>query len=69
LWKSLSHGIAFLAHGADVGTGNPFVVAFREKVQFALRPFVDYRKAHPELADALTQSQVDRCLRYFARPT
>lgn len=55
----------FLDHGADVVNGNPFAMAFREKVQFALRPFVEHRKAHPELADAL-QSQVDRCLRYFA---
>src|SRR5579884_2736262 len=46
----------FLDHGADAVTGNPFAIAFREKVQRALRPFVDYTKAHPELAEAL-QSQ------------
>ncbi len=55
----------FLDRGADVVTGNPFAMVFREKVQFALRPFVDYKKAHPELADAL-QSQADRALRHFA---
>lgn len=55
----------FLEHGADPVTGNPFAIAFREKVQRALRPFVDYKKAHPELAESL-QSQVDRALRHFA---
>ena len=55
----------FLGRSADPVTGNPFMVAFQNKVQRALRPFVDYKKAHPEFADAL-QSQADRALRYFA---
>lgn len=55
----------FLDRGADPVTGNPFMVAFHNKVQRALRPFVDYKKAHPEFADSL-QAQADRALRYFA---
>ena len=55
----------FLDHGADPVTGNPFMIAFRNRVQRALRPFVDYKKAHPEFADAL-QAQADRALRHFA---
>jgi hypothetical protein len=41
------------------------MIAFQNKVQRALRPFVDYKKAHPEVADAL-QTQADRALRHFA---
>jgi ankyrin repeat protein len=55
----------FLDHGADAITGKPFGIAFEAKVQNALRVFVDYRSAHPELANAL-QSQADRALRHFA---
>ena len=55
----------FLDRGADPVTGNPFLIAFHNKVQRALRPFVDYRKAHPEVADSL-QAQADRALRHFA---
>ena len=54
----------FLDHGADVITGAPFAVAFREKVRTSLRPFVEYKKTHPELAPAL-QEQADRALRHF----
>ena len=54
----------FLENGADVVTGAPFAVAFREKVRTALRPFVDYKKSRPDLAPAL-QEQVDRALRHF----
>lgn len=54
----------FLDHGADVITGSPFAGAFRERVRTALRPFVEYKKAHPELASAL-QDQIDRALRHF----
>jgi len=54
----------FLDKGADVITGAPFAVAFGEKVRTALRPFVEYKKAHPEQAPAL-QEQVDRALRHF----
>ena len=56
----------FLDNGADVITGAPFAVAFAERIRTALRPFVEYKKAHPELADQL-QQQADRALRYFAR--
>ncbi|MGD0668738.1 MAG: ankyrin repeat domain-containing protein [Bryobacteraceae bacterium] len=55
----------FLDNGADVVTGSPFAVAFREKVRTALRPFVEYKKAHPDVAVAL-QGQADRALRHFA---
>jgi len=55
----------FLDHGADPVTGNPFMIAFHNRVQRALRPFVDYKKAHPEFADSL-QAQADRALRHFA---
>jgi ankyrin repeat protein len=54
----------FLENGADVITGAPFAVAFREKIRTALRPFVEYKKAHPELAPQL-QDQADRALRHF----
>jgi hypothetical protein len=54
----------FLDNGADVVTGAPFAVAFQEKVRTALRPFVEHKKSHPELATAL-QEQADRALRYF----
>jgi len=55
----------FLDHGADVLTNTPFAVAFREKIRTALRPFVDYKKAHPEEEPAL-QEQADRALRHFS---
>lgn len=55
----------FLDNGADVITGAPFAVAFAERVRTSLRPFVEYKKAHPEIADQL-QQQADRALRYFA---
>jgi hypothetical protein len=55
----------FLDRGADPTTGNAFMIAFHNKVQRALRPFVDYKKAHPEFADSL-QAQADRALRHFA---
>lgn len=54
----------FLENGADVVTGAPFAVAFREKIRTALRTFVEYKKAHPELAPQL-QEQADRVLRHF----
>jgi hypothetical protein len=54
----------FLDHGADPLEGRPFAVAFRAKVRTALRPFVDYKRAHPELAEQL-QEQLDCALRHF----
>jgi len=54
----------FLDHDADVLEGRPFAVAFGERVRTALRPFVDYRRANPELAMQL-QEQLDCALRHF----
>src|ERR1700735_3680384 len=64
LWDPTIIGF-FLENGADVVTGYPFTVAFKEKIRTALRPFVEYRKSHPEVAGAL-QDQLNRALRYFA---
>ena len=55
----------FLDNGADVVTGAPFAVAFREKIRTALRPFVEYKKTHADVAPAL-QEQADRALRHFS---
>ncbi len=55
----------FLENGADVITGSPFAAAFGEKVRTALRPYVEYKKAHPELAKGL-QEQADRALRHYS---
>jgi hypothetical protein len=54
----------FLDHGADVVEGRPFAEAFGTKVRTALRPFVEYKRAHPELAASL-QGQLDCALRHF----
>jgi hypothetical protein len=54
----------FLDHSADPLEGRPFAVAFGAKVRTALRPFVDYKQAHPELAAQL-QEQLDCALRHF----
>lgn len=54
----------FLDHGADAVTDRPFAEAFGARVRTALRAFVEYRQAHPELAAEL-QQQVDCALRYF----
>lgn len=54
----------FLDHGADVLEGRPFAEAFGGKIRTALRPFIEYKKAHPELATQL-QEQLDCALRYF----
>ena len=57
----------FLDNGADVITRAPFAVAFAERIRTSLPPFVEPKKAHPELTDQL-QQQADRALRYtFAR--
>jgi hypothetical protein len=55
----------FLDRGADVATSFPFAEAFGSKVRTALRPFIEYRNAHPELASEL-QEQIDRALRHFS---
>jgi ankyrin repeat protein len=54
----------FLDHGADPVDGRPFAETFGAKVRTVLRPFVDYKRAHPELAVQL-QEQVDCALRHF----
>ena len=54
----------FLDHGADPVAERPFAEAFRAKVRTALRPFIEYRQAHPELAPQL-QEQLDCALRHF----
>jgi ankyrin repeat protein len=54
----------FLDHGADPSEGRPFAEAFGARVRTALRPFVEYKRSHPELAAAL-QEQLDCALRHF----
>lgn len=54
----------FLDHGADPLDGRPFGVAFGAKVRTALRPFIEYKRAHPEMAAQL-QEQLDSALRHF----
>lgn len=56
----------FLERGADAVSGAPFARAFASRVRTTLRPFVEYRRAHPELAHEL-QKQADMALRYFCR--
>jgi len=56
----------FLDRGADAVTDRPFAHAFCERIRTALRPFIDYKKAHPELAPQL-QEQADCALRHFCR--
>jgi hypothetical protein len=45
----------FLGHGADVLEGGPFAEAFGAKVRTALRPFIEHKRAHPELATQLQE--------------
>lgn len=54
----------FLDHGADPLKGRPFAEAFGARVRTALRPFVDYKRQHPELTEQL-QEQLDCALRHF----
>ncbi len=56
----------FLDGEAEVIEGLPFTVAFCAKVRTALRPFMNFKQAHPELETAL-QEQLDRSLRHFSR--
>lgn len=55
----------FLNLGADVLTELPFATAFGQRVRTALRPFIEYKTLHPEIASPL-QEQIDCALRYFA---
>jgi hypothetical protein len=54
----------FLEHGADPIKDNPFAIAFGAKVRTALRPFLEFKEAHPEGADAM-QEQANIALRHF----
>lgn len=54
----------FLDRGADVVSGFPFAEAFANKVRTSLRPFIEFKKSHPEMSAQL-QEQIDRALRYF----
>jgi hypothetical protein len=55
----------FLDRGADFITDSPFAEAFGARIRTALRPFIECKQKHPELADKL-QAQADRALRYFS---
>lgn len=54
----------FLSRGADVVTGAPFAEAFRYKIRTAIGPYLEVKRARPELACEL-QEQADRALRHF----
>lgn len=54
----------FIDHGADPLEGRPFAEAFGAKIRTALGLFLDYKRAHPELAPQL-QEQLDCALRHF----
>lgn len=54
----------FLDRGADAIKDDPFAVAFGAKVRTALRPYMEYKQAHPEHSDAL-EEQVNIALRHF----
>jgi hypothetical protein len=54
----------FLNRGADPIRDFPFATAFGAKVRTAIRAFVEYKHAHPELATSL-QEQTNMALRYF----
>jgi len=54
----------FLDRGADPIQGRPFAVAFGARIRTALRPFLECKESHPELALQL-QEQLDCALRHF----
>lgn len=54
----------FLDRGADPIEAFPFAAAFDTKIQTAIRAFMEYRRAHPDLAPALLE-QANMALRYF----
>jgi hypothetical protein len=54
----------FLAQGADPISGAPFAQAFGAKIRTAIGPFLECKRARPELADQL-QEQADCALRHF----
>jgi hypothetical protein len=54
----------FLDRGADPIRGRPFAVAFGARIRTALRPFLECKESHPQLAPQL-QQQLDCALRHF----
>jgi hypothetical protein len=54
----------FLDHGADPLEGRPFAEAFGAKVRTVLRPFLEYKRTHPEIAAPL-QEQLDCAIRFL----
>jgi hypothetical protein len=54
----------FLEHGADPVKDNPFAIAFGAEVRTALRPFLEFKQAHPERAVAM-QEQANIALHHF----
>jgi hypothetical protein len=54
----------FLDRGADPIKDLPFANAFGAKIRTAIRAFVEYKQAHPELAPVLSE-QANMALRYF----
>jgi len=54
----------FLDHGANPIKDNAFAIAFGARIRTALRPFVEYKQAHPEHAETL-QEQANIALRHF----
>jgi hypothetical protein len=54
----------FLDRGADPIADFPFATAFGGKVRTAIRAFIEYKQAHPDLAPALLE-QANMALRYF----
>jgi hypothetical protein len=56
----------FLDHDADFIAGSPFAEAFGARVRTAIRPLVECKQKHPELAHKL-QDQAGRALRHFRR--
>lgn len=54
----------FLDRGADAIKDFPFATAFGAKVRTAIRAFIEYRQAHPDLAPGLLE-QANMALRYF----
>ncbi len=55
----------FVSKDADVVTGAPFAEAFKHKIRTAIGPYLEVKRARPELASEL-QEQADRALRWFA---
>ncbi|MGC2533189.1 MAG: hypothetical protein WA424_09590 [Candidatus Sulfotelmatobacter sp.] len=54
----------FLDRGADPIADSPFATAFGAKVRTAIRAFIEYKQARPDLAPAFLE-QANMALRYF----